>query len=191
VARIGTIPAEGRPDLVARCRRGDSAAWRSLYEAHADRVCAFAHRLGVPTAEVPDLLQEVFVVVFRKLPEFDGRVAFTTWLLGIALNEARSWRRRRLRREMVRLWGWLPWGRDAAVEGPDRSLESSRAVGDLAWILDRMSDKLREVFVLYEIEELDGPEIAAAVGCPLPTVRSRLRLARAGFQRLQARRRPS
>lgn len=189
MARIQAIPAAvTTPELLDRCRRGDESAWRQLYDAHADRVCSFGYRLGVPAADMQDLLQEVFVVVIRKVSEFDGRVAFTTWLFGIALHAARNHRRRRVRDGLAHLFDWLPWGVDRAVDGPERALEQSRAIQDLDWILDRMTSKLREVFVLYEIEELDGPEISDIVGCPLPTVRSRLRLARADFQRLQRRR---
>ena len=178
-------PEEG---VLDRCRRNEASAWRELYVDHADRVWRFAERLGVAPADLPDVLQEVFVVVFRRLPDFDGRARFTTWLFGIAVRVVRGHRRSLWRRRVARLVGWDPWGSDSAVPDPHEALERSADAEDLAWILGQMSPKLREVHVLYEIEEVDGPSIAEIVGCPVPTVRSRLRLAREEFQRLQRRR---
>jgi RNA polymerase sigma-70 factor (ECF subfamily) len=187
--RSVTLAAGGlEAEVVERCRRNEATAWRELYVEHAPRVWRFAERLGVAAADLPDVLQEVFVVVFRRMPDFDGRVLFTTWLFGIAIRVVRSHRRSLFRRRLARLVGWDPWGSDASNPDPHDLMERSAVAEDLAWILARMSPKLREVLVLYEIEEVEGPAVAEIVGCPIPTVRSRLRLAREEFQRLQRRR---
>lgn len=173
----------GHSALLARCLRDDPGAWRELWVQHFDRVARFVERIGVPLSDVPDVVQEVFVTVHRKLVTFDGRVLFSTWLLGIALRQAKSQRRRNWRRRVGRLVGF---GGPPPASTPEELLDREERSRELSWVLDRMREKQRIVFVLYEIEELEGPQIAAIVRAPLPTVWSRLRLARADFGRLLA-----
>lgn len=175
--------------LVDRCREGEEAAWRELYEAHAGRVWRFAERLGARSEDLPDVLQEVFVVVFRRLPDFDGRAAFTTWLFGIVLKVVQSHRRRSLRQHLRRVMALTLGDPPTSHDDPESAAFRSAAARELKAILDQMSDPLREVFVLYEIEGLEGADIAAILECPEGTVRSRLRLARRRFQKLRRRRR--
>lgn len=192
------IPAAVRPapqvfetaDVLARCLEGDEHAWRVLFDAHAERVWRFAERLGVAPSQLDDVLQEVFIVVFRRLPEFDrSRSSFSTWLLGITLRIAKAHRRRSLR---SRIELWLGAAREPVApesESPDRAYERNAAARELFSALDRMTDKLREVFVLYEIEGVDGADIARLLDVPEGTVRSRLRLARREMERHRSRRR--
>lgn len=170
-------------DLVGRCLGGDAAAWRQLYFAHVDRVGRFLRRMGVPAADLEDVLQDTFVALHASLADWDGRTGLPTWLLGIAMNHVRTSRRRTFRRRLARLVGFVGWSDpDAGDTGKD--VERREAARELQWILDRMGDKQREVFVLYEIEGIDGPSIAKMLGCSVNTVWSRARLAREDFRRL-------
>lgn len=145
----------------------------ALYDAHAELVWRCLHRLGVRTADVPDLLQEVFLVVHRRRDELDAR-PIEPFLWGIAVGLVRNYRRKAFRRHEV--------ARDVpdatSDASPERDLfraEERRAVERALEALD--PDK-RAVFVMYELEGLSGQDIAAALEVPLGTVHSRLHSAR-------------
>lgn len=171
------LTGEGSPHL-ARCRAQDQAAWKELYDAHFDFVYRVARRLGTPDEEAEDVVHDVFVVVFRKLDDFqEGRL--TTWLYRITANVVSDrHRRRRVRRAFAALKIWVG---SRETETPERVAERSSAQRAVDRVLEAMSPKKREVFVLYEIEGLSGEEIAERVDCPLNTVWTRLFHARKEF----------
>ena len=170
-------PAEG--PAAAPSPRPDLAA---VYELHFRYVWRCLRSLGVYDAQLDDALQDVFVVVQQKLPEFDGRAELRTWLYAIALRIARKCRDRR-RREPAS----LETARESQPElvlqttGEGAALQSERlALAHAA--LETLPDEQREVFVLARVEQLSAPEIAEVVGAPLNTVYSRLRAARLAFE---------
>jgi RNA polymerase sigma-70 factor, ECF subfamily len=148
---------------------GPETAW--LFQAHAEEVWRFLKYLGVREHDLPDACQEVFLVAHRKLPEFRGESTPRTWLYGISLRVAKTWRRRRL---------MVPLSDDECSVGPSQEQERERrdARELLCWALDQISEVQREVFVLREIDELPMHEVAKRVECGLFTAYSRLRLAR-------------
>jgi RNA polymerase sigma-70 factor (ECF subfamily) len=154
-----------------------------VYERHFDYVWRSLRRLGVQPGAVDDALQEVFLVVHRRLSEFDGRASIKTWLFAIALRVAPQYRRAaRRNEESVDV-------EPASTElAPDEALASARAARTLYAILDELEETRREVFVMAELEELPAKEIADLTGAPLNTVYSRLRLARRDFNAAVARR---
>jgi RNA polymerase sigma-70 factor (ECF subfamily) len=157
--------------------------FRAVYEQHYDFVWRSLRRLGVREADVPDALQEVFLVVLRRLAEFEGRARLTTWLFRICMRVAHD--RNRLahhRREVLdeRVVD------DLADEGCDLAQQAERredaALLELA--LGRMDLDQRAVFTLFELEEMSGEEIAETLQIPLGTVYSRLRLGREAFRKV-------
>jgi len=132
-------------------------------------------RLGVAEADVDDVCQEVFMTVHRKLAEFEERSSVRTWVYGICVRVAADHRKRARRRREVAAADVREPAIDASQE---RSAALREACERLDCILDGIDDKKREVFVLYEIEELSMAEVALAVGCPLQTAYSRLHAAR-------------
>ena len=187
IGRTHPLPtrASTGDDAVEPTGRADAAAFRKTYAEHSERVWRFLARLGVPPSDLEDLLQEVFVVVHRRLPEFDGAVPFSTWLFAIAFRIAKNHRRWRWRHRLARLVG-LEEGWAGA--DPERELDRKEAASELSSILERIESRKRAVLVLYELEGLDGPAIARIVGCPVHTVWSRLRAGREDFKRLVRRR---
>jgi RNA polymerase sigma-70 factor (ECF subfamily) len=156
-----------------------------LYDQHAAMVFRALRALGVPEASVDDALQDVFLVVHRRLAEFEGRSAVTTWLYGIARRVAAGYRRRRpLGTGPVEALAAIPDHRPA----PDHQLARQRAAQTVMEILDAMEPEKREVFALMELEQQSAPTVAELLGVPLNTVYSRLRLARARFEQALARR---
>jgi RNA polymerase sigma-70 factor, ECF subfamily len=160
----------------------------SVYDEHAAFVWRSLRRLGVPEADTPDALQEVFVVVHRKLPDFEGRSSLPTWLFGICLRIARS-RRRKASVRYERADGGV-----AAEQLPDEGETAEEqalhdeATRTLEAVLDTLPEEQRVVFVLFELEEMTAAAIAELLTIPAGTVMSRLRLAREGFRREVARR---
>ena len=133
-------------------------------------------RLGVQARDAADVCQEVFLVVHRRLPDFDPRQsAIRAWVSGICLRAASDYRRRSPSRREV-LDERLEPATSAA--GPDADLETIRAWQKLSRVLDAMDVAKRQVFVLYELEAIAMPEIAAILDCPVQTAYSRLHAAR-------------
>jgi RNA polymerase sigma-70 factor (ECF subfamily) len=143
-------------------------------------------RLGVSRADVDDICQEVFLVVHRKLPEFEGRSSARTWLYGICVRTAADYRRIRVRRSPPAPDSQRPTVGEHPQE-QEKVLAIRQACAILDQILDELDDEKRAVFVLYEIEELTMAEVASALDCPLQTAYSRLHAARRGVEAAVAR----
>jgi RNA polymerase sigma-70 factor, ECF subfamily len=154
-------------------------SFQGLYEEHLDFVWRTLRRLGVPPPDLPDVAQEVFLVVYRRLPDFEPRARVTTWLFPICLHAARDRRRRaHVRREVPREEHDLE--DPAPLPGNDLERQDDLSLFEAA--LSDMNLDQRAVFVLFELEDLRGEDIAATLAIPLGTVYSRLRLARAAFR---------
>ena len=148
-----------------------------IVREHGVFVWRTLRRLGVREADIDDVCQEVFVVVHRKLAEFEPRASIKSWLYGICIRSAAAHRRKApVRREVPTE---SPEEGTAAHGGPEASLESREALQMLDRALDALDGDKREVFVLYEVEELPMSEVAQIVGCPLQTAYSRHSAARA------------
>lgn len=157
--------------------------FEAVYREHHAFVWRSVRRLGVADADVDDLVQEVFVVVHRRLGEFEGRSSITTWLFGIAFRVMQEHRRSgaaRERREQQAVVGRPP-------TEPDTKLSRVEAVGVLDELLARLDEEQRSVFVMAEVVKLTAPEIAELTQTKLNTVYSRLRLARRAFDDALAR----
>jgi RNA polymerase sigma-70 factor, ECF subfamily len=150
-----------------------------LIVEHSVRVWRSLKYLGVAEGDLADASQEVFLVVHRRFSEFQGRSSFTTWVYGICLGVARNFRRQKLRHACHE--GRFEVGQEATQE-LDLDLERARRRLRAALLL--IPSEQREVFVLYEIEELNMRAIAKTLGCPLFTAYSRLRLARKALTRI-------
>lgn len=157
-------------------------SFQAIYEAHWTFVWRALRALGVREADLEDEAHEVFLVVHRRLSEFEGRSQVTTWLWGISSRVASDWRRRaHVRREQVT--DAPPERATAREAAPDADLQRARARTTLEWILETMAPEQRAVFVLFELDGMPAEEIAALVQTPVNTVYSRLRLARKRFER--------
>jgi RNA polymerase sigma-70 factor, ECF subfamily len=167
---------------------GFSMNFRAFYDDHVALVWRTLFRLGTAKADLADAAQEVFLVAYRKLPEFEGRSKPSTWLVGICYRVASDRRRMaHVRREVGEDPALLARGDERP--GPEDLAEHREQVELLDELLAELRPEQREVFVMFELEELTGKEIAAIVGAPLKTVFSRLRLAREAFMEALGRRR--
>ena len=157
----------------------------AVYEEHFDFVWRSMGRLGVDPSAVEDAAQDVFVIAHRRLADFEGRSSVKTWLFGIALRVARDHRRAARR---TRGHGLVPEAEadtaavaDTSTPSPLGSASRAEAVVQLEAILGELDEDRRAVFILAELEQMSGPEIAEAVGANVNTVYTRLRAARRAF----------
>lgn len=165
--------------------------FEDVYDTQFPFVWRAAQSLGVPEAALDDVVQEVFLVVYRRLEEFEGRAALTTWLYEVVLRVSRDFRRTQRRRAPHMLHAEGPADPDTLAaspdEGPHEHAAHKEAARVLCTLLDQLDDDKREVFVLAELEQAPASAIADALGVPVNTVYSRLRLARQAFDDALAR----
>ena len=172
-------------DVVIEQHEAAALTFEQVYGSSFNDVARWIRALGGLPADVEDLTQEVFLVVRRKLSDFDGR-NLRGWLYRIAQRTVRDYRRRAWFRRVFLDGGSTPDHYDNATADADPSelFERKEAEGLLHGLLGRMSDVRRTTFILFEIEGYSGEEIAEMQGIPLNTVWTRLHHARKEFTRL-------
>lgn len=168
----------------------DKADFRGLYEHFLPLVGRWVARLGTPGHALDDVVQEIFLTVYEKLDEFEGRAPLRSWMFGVTIRVTRNYRRKRTTG---------PAGEEGAIDDavadgtahPEAVAAQTEALTLLQRILNDLDDEKREVFVLAELEQLSALEIATVLEISSNTVASRLRLAReevrAAWARAQAR----
>ena len=171
----------------ARPQHGD--AFRALFREQVSHVWRSLRALGVREADVADASQQVFMVLDRNLARWDRGAPLRAYMYGICLRVASDYRRRAHQRHESLCAS--PPEMPSGASTPEDDLARRRDLETLDAALNELPAAQREVFVLYEIEELDMSDVAQAVGCPLFTAYSRLRAARkAVAARMNARRAP-
>lgn len=158
-------------ELMALCRRGDAAAFTTLFERHKDRAMRHAAAMTGDADAAGDVVQEAFLYVFRKAPEWEPRAKFTTLLYrvvtSLAVTELRK--RRRLGAGGV--------DEDAAADprpAPDTEVAGLELAGRIREALVEMPEAYREVLTLRFFDDLPYEEIAELLSIPTGTVKSRI-----------------
>jgi RNA polymerase sigma-70 factor (ECF subfamily) len=175
---------EGRglqEELVAGLQAGDEAAYEALIQQYQQPVYNLVYRLVADPAEACDVVQEVFLKIFRKIGSFRGESALKTWIYRIAVNEAHNHSRwhGRHHRDQVGLDGdeetWGLSDRLASAGGSpyDYVLDQERHQM-LQAALAELNPVFRSVLVLRDVEDLSYEEIAEILQLPLGTVKSRI-----------------
>lgn len=165
-----TLDAVALDDLVFASRHGNREAQHRLYECCQPRVYRLLVRM-VGRSDADDLLQQVFLQVFRTLNQFSGQSRFETWLYRVSVNESLQHLRKQRRRR------WISLESDFMDREPDqeRDLDHKEL---MERALARLEPELRSLFLLREVEKQSYAEIAAALQLPEGTVASRLSRAR-------------
>ncbi|HVU52784.1 MAG TPA: sigma-70 family RNA polymerase sigma factor [Polyangia bacterium] len=162
-----------------------------LYERHVEFLWRNARRLGVGDDSVDDVLQQVFLVVHRRLPELSLTGSEKAWLFGVLLRVVKD-HKRLLRRKsphrFLALTDPETLADDRGLE-PDESFARAEAAALVQKWLEALDDDKREVFILAELEQLSAREIGEATNTNASTVSSRLRAARQAFEAAAARHR--
>lgn len=165
-------------DLIARASRGEPAAFRTLYARHRADVARLIYRMLNGSADVDDVVQEVFVQVFKSLKDFRGQAKLSTWIHRVTVNVVLM--HRRAARSRPTYAEELPpeTTPDDGRVGPDEDADRRARVRAFSRLVDRLADKKRVVFILHDLEGVPPQEIAEIVGAPVLTVRTRLFYAR-------------
>jgi len=179
-------------DLVRRYLSGDRAAFAALVERHERRVYNLALRMTGREEDARDATQDAFLTVLRKLSSFRGEAAFTTWLHRVTVNACYDLLRKRQRAPL------LDRGQDdlparEPPPAPDHADTSSLSM-DVQQALLQVPEDFRAVMILHDVHDLRQEEVAAIVGVPIGTVKSRLhrgRIALAKAMGIQQEGRPS
>lgn len=148
----------------------------AVYAGQVHFIWRVLRGMGVSDALVEDAVQDVFLVVHRRLAEFDGRFSIKTWLFEIAFRVACNYRRKGQRAAELKP---LDEGFRDSAPSPAEHAERDEALHLAEELLGELEDNKRAVLVLSEIEGMTGPEIAAIMGTPLNTIYTWLRRARA------------
>jgi RNA polymerase sigma-70 factor, ECF subfamily len=165
-------------------------SFEQVYEASFDFVYRNARRLGVPASATDDVVQEVFLVLHRRLAEYDGRASLRSWVYGILANTVRQYRRtfRRKQKPLQTIERDEELVLTSGRAGPEQHLQQRQDVALLLSLLEELPEAQRELIVLADLEELNVPEICACIGGNSNTVHSRLRVAREALRSKLARR---
>jgi len=179
--------SEAEAGLLARCRRGESAAWDELFDQHYAAAGRFIFQLGpdLTREDAEELCQEVFLSVIKNLDSFHGESQFQTWLFRIAANKTRDYRERRQAAKRgggqttVSLQAEDPESGltidpPATAPGPDAMLMSAEQAALVQQSLDEVGEPCREIVQLRYFGDLSYDEISRTLNLNPKTVSSRL-----------------
>ncbi len=171
--------------LVERAQRGDKRAFELLVAKYQRKLGRLLSRFIRDPAELEDVAQEAFIKAYRALPSFRGESAFYTWLYRIGINTAKNY--------LVASGRRAPVSADIGLDDedgpeldervpdnhtPETELMNRQIVETVNAAMEQLPDELRVAITLRELEGLSYEDIAAAMDCPIGTVRSRIFRAR-------------
>ena len=173
-----TVADRGDRDLVARCRRGELGAFEDLYKRHGSRLYSVAYRITGSAADAEDLVQDIFLLVYRRLDTYRGEAALGTWMHRLAVNacldyvQSKQGRRQQATDFIDDLDDVEPaahasWRPDAVLD----RLDLERAVTQLP-------PSYRRAFLLHDVEGLEHHEVGEMLGIAEGTSKSLLHKAR-------------
>jgi RNA polymerase sigma factor (sigma-70 family) len=177
----GMTAASDELDLLARLGRGERGAFDQLYARYARPLFGYVVDLVGDPGMAEEVVQDTFVAAWRGAAGFEGRSSVASWLFGIARRQARD--RIRSRRPEPGSEGELLDLRDPAAGPEARALELAIRA-ELIAALDRLPEHHREPLVLAFAYEMTGAEIAAVLGIPAGTVKSRLHAGRRALRQI-------
>ena len=185
LARYPMLPLPDE-EVVRRVRAGDTAAYEVLMRRHNRTVYRAVRAILRDEAEVEDVMQQAYLRAFSRLDQFRGEARFSTWMIAIALNEARA-RLRRRASEATLDDGTedvvpVPGLAEAPRTDPEEQASARELVELAEHAVDWLPTDLRTVFVLRTIEGLDTADAAAALGVSEDVVKTRLHRARSSLR---------
>jgi len=168
-------------DVVERAKAGDAAAFRELYTRHSRQVARQLTFL-VPRADLEDVLQDVFIEVFKSIKRFEGKSQFSTWLYRVTVHVAMKARRKK-ERSRLDVVDDLPERVDEKPLPSEVSLSAERQAR-VEELLTKLSPKKRTVLVMHDLQGVEAQRIAEVLDTNVLTVRTRLFYARRELEEL-------
>jgi RNA polymerase sigma-70 factor (ECF subfamily) len=187
IARMGERNLD--QELVERVQSGEKAAFDILVRKYEHKLANVISRYIQDSSEVLDVSQESFIRAYRALPNFRGDSAFYTWLYRIAINTAKNYRvaaGRRPPKDDIDAEEAEQFEAGSGLKEyatPERLALKSELATTIQDAIDDLPEELRVAIVLRELEGLSYEEIAAAMDCPIGTVRSRIFRARDAIEK--------
>ncbi len=179
-------PEQQDAEVIAQVLQGNTAMFELLMRRYNERVYRAARAIVRDEQEAEDVMQQAYVNAFTHLGQFNGTAQFSTWLTRIAVNEALARVRRQGRYEAFddERSKVEPLVSRERGENPERQAFTSELRDLLEWAIDTLSDGMREVFVLRDVEGLSTSEVSECLGVSEDVVKTRLSRGRAALRRV-------
>jgi RNA polymerase sigma-70 factor (ECF subfamily) len=175
----GLLAYENDQNLVERVKSGDEGAFSELIYIYQSRIFALASRLVASDQDAEEIVQDVFVSLYRKIGEFEGRSSLSSWLYRITFNCALMKLRTRHRKDRREQMSFLAKSEEG--ERPDTVEDQFVRVEKLKIaqeVIDSLPESFRTIFFLRDVDGLTGDETASRLGLTTAAVKSRLHRAR-------------
>jgi RNA polymerase sigma-70 factor (ECF subfamily) len=179
------IPADAH-ELIGRAKSGDTEAFRRLFEQYKQPVFNFIVRMTGHRQDAEDILQEVFVKVYRNLSALRDAQAFKGWLFSTAKNESINHLRKHRQRQLDSLEKWhegkmepMTWNDDPHHANPEHKTADAEMQEVVQRVLNEVPEIYRVAFILGVLEGYSYKEVAKILGCSVNNVKSRVFRARA------------
>lgn len=176
---------EREVDLITRCQQGDHDALREIFDQYHKRVYSIAYGVLRQREDALDVVQEVFIKLFRSIKNFRGKSNFYTYLYRMAMNTAIDHSRKIKRGRFLSLdeeGGFQP--SDEARNRPDHIVAQKELEEKVKWAMEKLPADQKVALVFREVEGFSYQEIAESMGCSIGTVMSRLHYGRKKLQEL-------
>ncbi len=171
-------------DLILRCQQGDQGAFKEIFDQYHKKVYRIAYGMVREREEALDIVQEVFIKLFRSIRNFKGKSKFYTYLYRMTMNTAIDHTRKIGKASHLKGeedWAQFP---ESLEKGPDRLLLQKELEERVNWAMTKLPEDQRIALVLREVEGLSYQEMAETMGCSIGTVMSRLHYGRKKVQQL-------
>jgi RNA polymerase sigma-70 factor (ECF subfamily) len=170
-------------EMISRCQQGDQEALKAIFDKYHKKVYRIAYGVVRQREEALDVVQEVFIKLFRSVKNFKGRSHFYTYLYRMVMNTAIDHKRKAAKQFMSSLdeeGGFEP--SDEAERGPERILLQKELEERVKLAMDKLPDEQKAALIFRDVEGLSYQEMAEAMGCSIGTVMSRLHYGRKRMQ---------
>ena len=170
-------------DMISRCQQGDQEALKEIFDKYHNKVYRIAFGVVRQREEALDVVQEVFIKLFRSIKNFKGRSHFYTYLYRMVMNTAIDHKRKTGKQFMSSLdeeGSFEP--SDEAEKGPERILLQKELEERVKLAMDRLPAEQKAALIFRDVEGLSYQEMAEAMGCSIGTVMSRLHYSRKRMQ---------
>lgn len=172
-------------EMISRCQEGDQEALKEIFDKYHKKVYRIAYGVVRQREEALDIVQEVFIKLFRSIKNFKGRSRFYTYLYRMAMNTAIDHARKVGKQFFSSLdeeGSFEP--SDKVEKGPEKMLLQKELEGRVALAMDKLPPEQKAALIFRDVEGLSYREMSEAMGCSIGTVMSRLHYGRRKVQEL-------
>jgi RNA polymerase sigma-70 factor, ECF subfamily len=172
-------------EMISRCQQGDQEALKEIFDKYHKKVYGIAYGVVRQREEALDIVQEVFIKLFRSIKNFKGRSQFYTYLYRMVMNTAIDHARKTGKQFVSSLdeeGSFEP--SDNVERGPERMLLQKELEGRVKLAMDKLPPEQKAALIFRDVEGLSYQEMSEAMGCSIGTVMSRLHYGRRRVQEL-------